>query len=88
MHVGLPDDKGRRQIINIHTKRMRENDLLDDDVDFDLLTQRTKNFSGAGRSRCVRVTFLPLSAVLRRVQAWGHVRRVEESAGVGSCPPC
>eukprot|EP01017_Pseudomicrothorax_dubius_P035481 TRINITY_DN4972_c0_g1_i1.p1 TRINITY_DN4972_c0_g1~~TRINITY_DN4972_c0_g1_i1.p1 ORF type:complete len:652 (+),score=218.37 TRINITY_DN4972_c0_g1_i1:197-2152(+) len=47
IEVGLPDEKGRLQILNIHTRTMRENKLLEPDVDLPLLAHRTKNFTGA-----------------------------------------
>lgn len=37
LEIGLPDERGRRQIFDIHTRHMRENNLLDRDVDFDKL---------------------------------------------------
>ncbi|KAK7533050.1 vesicle-fusing ATPase [Phyllosticta citribraziliensis] len=47
MEISLPDEKGRVQIINIHTKNMRDNDVLASDVNIEELAQLTKNFSGA-----------------------------------------
>jgi vesicle-fusing ATPase len=47
MEISLPDEKGRLQILNIHTAAMRKNKVLDPDVDLDELASRTKNFSGA-----------------------------------------
>jgi len=47
MEISLPDEKGRWQIINIHTAKMRENNILDADVDLVELASLTKNFSGA-----------------------------------------
>ncbi|GCC30195.1 hypothetical protein chiPu_0008643 [Chiloscyllium punctatum] len=54
MEIGLPDEKGRVQILNIHTARMREHNLLSDDVDVLELAQETKNFSGAELEGLVR----------------------------------
>lgn len=45
--IGLPDFKGRLQIFEIHTRNARENNLLGEDVDFDALSEETKNFTGA-----------------------------------------
>lgn len=47
MEIGLPDEKGRLQILNIHTSRMREHKKLNEDVDLKELAGITKNFSGA-----------------------------------------
>lgn len=47
MEISLPDEKGRLQILNIHTDKMRTNGVLDHDVDLLELAQQTKNFSGA-----------------------------------------
>ncbi|KAF8213952.1 vesicular-fusion protein SEC18 [Mycena galopus ATCC 62051] len=47
MEISLPDEKGRYQILNIHTTKMRKNRVMDDDVDLEELAAKTKNFSGA-----------------------------------------
>ncbi|KAJ5239711.1 hypothetical protein N7468_004330 [Penicillium chermesinum] len=47
VEISLPDEKGRVQILNIHTEKMRKNDVMDTDVDLDELAHLTKNFSGA-----------------------------------------
>ncbi|XP_056010319.1 vesicle-fusing ATPase-like isoform X2 [Ostrea edulis] len=47
MEIGLPDEKGRVQILNIHTTTMKENGKLSPDVDIEELAALTKNFSGA-----------------------------------------
>lgn len=51
---GLPDEKGRIQILNIHTARMRQHDLLSTDVDIKELAVETKNYSGAELEGLVR----------------------------------
>lgn len=51
---GLPDEKGRIQILNIHTARMRDNKLLAIDVDIKELAVETKNYSGAELEGLVR----------------------------------
>ncbi|NXS45645.1 NSF ATPase, partial [Balaeniceps rex] len=48
MEIGLPDEKGRFQILHIHTVRMREHQLLAEDVDIAELAVETKNFSVNG----------------------------------------
>jgi len=47
LEIGLPDEKGRRQIFDIHTKKMRDNALIDKDVDLDRMAKLTKNYTGA-----------------------------------------
>ncbi|KAF8165629.1 vesicular-fusion protein SEC18 [Crassisporium funariophilum] len=47
MEISLPDEHGRYQILNIHTSKMRNNGVMDDDVDLPELASMTKNFSGA-----------------------------------------
>ncbi|KAF8638609.1 hypothetical protein AX17_002150 [Amanita inopinata Kibby_2008] len=47
MEISLPDERGRYQILNIHTSKMRINGVMDGDVDLLELSTLTKNFSGA-----------------------------------------
>ncbi|PYH89462.1 putative vesicular fusion ATPase [Aspergillus ellipticus CBS 707.79] len=47
MEISLPDESGRAQILKIHTQKMRDNNVMDDDVDLPELSLMTKNFSGA-----------------------------------------
>nr|XP_006199322.1 vesicle-fusing ATPase isoform X2 [Vicugna pacos] len=54
MEIGLPDEKGRLQILHIHTARMRGHQLLSADVDIKELAIETKNFSGAELEGLVR----------------------------------
>ena len=47
VEISLPDEKGRQQILKIHTNKMEANSFLAQDVDIVELAERTKNFSGA-----------------------------------------
>ena len=47
IEIGLPDEKGRVQIFNIHLAQMKSNGMLGDDVTSEYLASQTKNFSGA-----------------------------------------
>jgi vesicle-fusing ATPase len=47
LEIGLPDEPGRLQIFEIHTKDMRSNGLMADDVDLKNLAALTKNYTGA-----------------------------------------
>ncbi|KAH7137654.1 P-loop containing nucleoside triphosphate hydrolase protein [Dactylonectria macrodidyma] len=54
LEISLPDEEGRHEILKIHTSKMRENGLLDPDVDVAELAGLTKNFSGAELSGLVK----------------------------------
>ena len=54
MEISLPDEKGRVQILTIHTAKMRANGIMDGDVDLYELAALTKNFSGAEISGLVK----------------------------------
>ena len=47
MEIGLPDEKGRLQILKIHTKKMKDSNFMGRDVSLEELSTHTKNFSGA-----------------------------------------
>lgn len=54
MEIGLPDEKGRLQILNIHTALMRKYEKLNHDVNLAEIAALTKNFSGAELEGLVR----------------------------------
>lgn len=54
MEISLPDEKGRVQILQIHTAKMRTNGIMDPSVDVLELAALTKNFSGAEISGLVK----------------------------------
>jgi len=45
--IGMPDKKGRFDILNIHTAQIRKSNMLDSDVDLWDLAEKTDGFSGA-----------------------------------------
>jgi vesicle-fusing ATPase len=47
IQISLPDENGRNEILRIHTNNMKENKMLDQNVNLELLAKKTKNFSGA-----------------------------------------
>jgi len=47
VEVSLPDEKGRVQILQIHTKEMTKNNLLGPDVNLEKIAKITKNYTGA-----------------------------------------
>uniref|UniRef100_H3AHS8 Vesicle-fusing ATPase n=1 Tax=Latimeria chalumnae TaxID=7897 RepID=H3AHS8_LATCH len=78
MEIGLPDEKGRIQILHIHTVRMRENSLLSGDVNIPELAQETKNFSGAELEGLVRAA--QSTAMNRHIKATTKVEVDMEKA--------
>ncbi|KAL8270610.1 hypothetical protein Esti_005472 [Eimeria stiedai] len=54
IEIGLPDEKGRQQILMIHTHAMQQAQRLDPSVDISLLAEMTCNFSGAELEGLVR----------------------------------
>jgi vesicle-fusing ATPase len=54
LEIGLPDERGRLQILSIHTANLRNNKFLDRDVDLAELAKVTQNYSGAEISGLVR----------------------------------
>ena len=54
LEVHLPDQEGRKQIFQIHTKTPRENDRIDEDVNLDELAELTTNYTGAEIAGVVR----------------------------------
>ncbi|NWX91335.1 NSF ATPase, partial [Nothoprocta pentlandii] len=78
MEIGLPDEKGRFQILHIHTVRMREHQLLAEDVDIGELAVETKNFSGAELEGLVRAA--QSTAMNRHIKASNKVEVDMEKA--------
>jgi len=45
--LGLPDENGRLEILNIHTSNLRQHKNIENSVDLKQLAAQTKNFTGA-----------------------------------------
>eukprot|EP01051_Picozoa_sp_SAG22_P005586 SAG22_NODE_336_length_12071_cov_10.875125_7_plen_215_part_00 len=45
VEIGLPDERGRHQILGIHTHKMMEHDMMTEDIDLLELAANTKNYS-------------------------------------------
>lgn len=54
VEISLPDEHGRIEILNIHTKSMRDKGYLDQDVLIPEIAARSKNFSGAELEGLIR----------------------------------
>lgn len=54
IEIGLPDEEGRREIFEIHTRLMRESHMLSPDVNLLDLAANTTRFSGAEIAGVVR----------------------------------
>lgn len=78
MEIGLPDENGRIQILNIHTAKMRQHNLLGKDVDIQELAIETKNFSGAELEGLVRAA--QSTAMNRHIKASSTVEVDTETA--------
>uniref|UniRef100_A0A8C9KU58 Vesicle-fusing ATPase n=1 Tax=Panthera tigris altaica TaxID=74533 RepID=A0A8C9KU58_PANTA len=78
MEIGLPDEKGRLQILHIHTARMRGHQLLSADVDIKELAVETKNFSGAeleGLVRAAQSTAMNRHIKVSKIRVLGGLSR-------------
>ncbi|XP_020792579.2 vesicle-fusing ATPase [Boleophthalmus pectinirostris] len=71
MEIGLPDEKGRVQILTIHTNKMRSFNLLAPDVEVKELAAETKNYSGAELEGLVRAA--QSTAMNRHIKATSTV---------------
>jgi len=78
VEIGLPKESGRVEILNIHTRTMRANRKLAEDVDLAELAQLTKNFSGAEIEGLVRAA--QSCALNRLVKASAKVEVDSEAA--------
>lgn len=47
IEIGLPDEKGRLEVLNIHTKTMTNGGVMNTDVDLKNISKLTNNFTGA-----------------------------------------
>ncbi|XP_059388160.1 vesicle-fusing ATPase-like [Carassius carassius] len=78
MEIGLPDETGRVQIMNIHTAKMSQSNMLAKDVDIKELAAETKNYSGAELEGLVRAA--QSTAMNRHIKASTQVEVDTEKA--------
>ncbi|KAJ3211728.1 transport between ER and Golgi ATPase protein [Entophlyctis luteolus] len=72
MEISLPDEAGRVQILNVHTSKMRKNNLLENDVDINELASLTKNFSGA-----------EIAGLIKAATSWSFNRHIKVGTVAG-----
>jgi len=70
MEISLPDEKGRLQILHIHTAKMKDGGFLADDVDLIELASETKNFTGA-----------ELAGLIRAATSYAFQREIDPKTG-------
>jgi vesicle-fusing ATPase len=80
VEISLPDEKGRVQILNIHTKKMKAGDLLDKGVSIAKIAANTKNYSGAELEGLVRAA---TSFAFNREVNIETVGKSDKKAGAG-----
>lgn len=78
---GLPDEKGRVQILTIHTNKMRSFNLLAPNVDIKELAAETKNYSGAELEGLVRAA--QSTAMNRHIKVTWHFQICKGCVGDG-----
>lgn len=55
IEIGLPDEKGRKDILAIHTSKMREKGYMSD-INLDEIAHKSKNFTGAELESVVKTS--------------------------------
>lgn len=64
IEVPTPSKKGRKHILEIHTKRMK----IDDDIDFDKISEITEGFSGADlKAACTEAGMFAIRSARKKV---------------------
>ena len=81
IEIGLPDEQGRHQIFSIHTEKMREHNLLHDDVNLLQLAHESPQYSGAEIAGLVR--FVMSSIVTSLLNLDRTKRRSQPGVGAG-----
>lgn len=84
MEISLPDENGRYQILTIHTVKMRNNGIMDSDVDLRELAALTKNFSGAEIGGLVKSA--TSFAFNRHVKVCERKQRCNDDQSYNQCP--
>ncbi|CAN8000784.1 unnamed protein product [Ixodes pacificus] len=87
MEIGLPDEKGRLQILDIHTAQMRTHRKMAPDVDLAELAVLSKNFSGAELEGLVRAAqSTAMNRLIKTVHKCERKKRLVNPLGHRVCP--
>eukprot|EP00029_Vermamoeba_vermiformis_P013329 TRINITY_DN8241_c0_g1_i1.p1 TRINITY_DN8241_c0_g1~~TRINITY_DN8241_c0_g1_i1.p1 ORF type:complete len:388 (-),score=157.13 TRINITY_DN8241_c0_g1_i1:9-1172(-) len=54
LEIGLPDEKGRLEVLRVHTKHLRDTPAWDTEINLEDYAKVTKNYSGADLENVVR----------------------------------
>jgi vesicle-fusing ATPase len=57
IEVPLPDQEGRGQILLIHSRQLRESNMIDSKMNWDVLAELTEGYSGADLEALIRLAF-------------------------------
>lgn len=71
IEIPLPDEKGRLQILKIHTQKMNDSGYLHPLVKLDYLAKKTKNYSGA-----------EIEAIVKSASSFALSKKIDVSTGI------
>ena len=75
VEIGLPDEFGRQQILQIHTSKMRNSGFLGSDVSIPNLATMTKNYTGAEiEGLCKAASSYALNRQIEDIKAKGDMK--------------
>ncbi len=57
LEIGLPDEKGRLEVLRVHTKHLRDTPAWDPEIHLEDYAKVTKNYSGADLENVVRAAW-------------------------------
>eukprot|EP01130_Rhizamoeba_saxonica_P018588 TRINITY_DN9362_c0_g1_i1.p1 TRINITY_DN9362_c0_g1~~TRINITY_DN9362_c0_g1_i1.p1 ORF type:complete len:708 (+),score=176.42 TRINITY_DN9362_c0_g1_i1:55-2178(+) len=78
LEIGLPDERGRYEILLIHTSQLRKFHRLEADVDLEDIAKITKNFTGAEIQGLVSIAVA--NAIDRQIDHSSENREVDEDS--------
>lgn len=85
IEIGLPDEPSRLEIFKIHTKEMRKNNYINEDVNLEEMANLTKNYTGAEISAVIKsaASFaLERSEAARKLDSDSNNKNVENKIDI------